>query len=207
MAIMARAVKTMDTTKYSKRLSWLLRHGAAEAGVEMDAAGWAQIEHVLAALKMSRTVLDQVVRENNKSRFEIEGEKIRACQGHSTGGTTVSLEALEASWNRWLDDGSLWHGTSVGAAHSIASTGIQPRKRTHVHLARAIDSVVGKRAGVDVLLEVSPSRLRAKGLTVFESTNGVILVREVPAGCIVGVQAMTRAGQRAEERLRQLFGP
>ena len=27
-------------TRLSMKLSWLLRHGAAEAGVPMDAAGW-----------------------------------------------------------------------------------------------------------------------------------------------------------------------
>ena len=39
---------------------------------------------------------------------------------------------------------------------------------------------VGKRAQVDLMLEVSPARLRAQGLRVFRSQNGVVLVRRAP---------------------------
>ena len=194
-----------STTKTSKKLSWLLRHGAVEAGVVMDAAGWVAIDDALAALKLSREELDAAVRDNNKSRFEVQGDRIRASQGHSIAGGPVSLDALEGTWEKWPGDGSVWHGTTVAAAHAIARGGIQPRTRTHVHLAEAVDSTVGKRAGVDVLLEVSPSRLRAAGIELYRSPNGVLLARSVPASCVVGVRGMTSAGQRAEDALRALF--
>jgi putative RNA 2'-phosphotransferase len=53
---------------------------------------------------------------------------------------------------------------------------------------------VGKRAQVDVLLEVSVARLRDHGLTVWRSPNGVLLVRRVPPDCIVRV--VPRSTQR-----------
>ena len=85
-------------TRASHALSALLRHGAHEAKLAMDAAGWAAIDDVLRAAHLDRATLDTVVRENNKSRLEVRGERIRACQGHSLKNMPVTLEALEDSW-------------------------------------------------------------------------------------------------------------
>lgn len=190
----------------SKKMSWLLRHAAAEQGLTMDAAGWVEIDEVLRALKLSREALDAVVRDNAKARFEVEGSRIRATQGHSTSSGAVSLEALEASWALYEGPGPLWHGTNVAAVEGIAREGIQSVTRTHVHLAAAVDSQVGKRANVAVLLEVSVARLREAGLAVFVSPNGVMLARQVPVSCIVGLVGVTREGRAREAALRALFG-
>ena len=179
----------------SRRLSWLLRHGAGETGLAMDAAGWAAIDDVLAVLSIDRPSLDDAVATNTKRRLQVDGPRIRACQGHSLEGTPVTLEALEASWVVAESDGSLWHGTNVAAVAGIAAEGIRPVRRTHVHLAPGPSSLVGKRAAVDLLLEVAPARLRAAGLGIFEAPNGVILVRRVPTAAIVGVRAETDRGR------------
>ena len=190
----------------SKKVSWLLRHGASSEGVAMDAAGWVDIVAVLRALRLSQAELDAVVRDNSKSRFEVDGSRIRATQGHSTAPGAVSLDALEASWATFVGEGPLWHGTSTTAVEGIAREGIQSITRTHVHLAAATDSHVGKRANVAVLLEVSAARLRAQGIAVFQSPNGVILVRSVPASCIVGLVGVTREGRAREAELRARLG-
>ncbi len=195
-----------ETKRLSHALSALLRHGAGEAGLAMDAAGWARIDDVLAKTRATREALDAVVRESNKSRLEVRGEHVRACQGHSLAGMPVTLEALEASWALDLRDEAVWHGTSVAAAASIAREGIVAGERTHVHLAAATDSVVGKRAGVDVMLQVDPARLRAEGIGLYRSSNGVLLARRVPLGCITGLRAETRPARDEEHRLRALFG-
>jgi RNA:NAD 2'-phosphotransferase (TPT1/KptA family) len=88
----------------------------------------------------------------------------------------------------------LWHGTRADLVESIAESGLHCGERTHVHLAPAPDSKVGKRSRVEVLLEIDPVRLAAHGVEVFEAPNGVILVREVPPGCIVGVRPTDQAG-------------
>ncbi len=190
----------------SKKMSWLLRHGAASEGITMDAAGWVDIAAVLRALRLSQAELDAVVRDNSKSRFEVEGSRIRATQGHSTAPGAVSLDALEASWAQYEGEASLWHGTSTLAIEGIAREGIQSIARTHVHLAAATDSHVGKRANVAVLLEVSVLRLREQGIAVFQSPNGVVLVRSVPASCIVGLVGVTREGRAREAELRARLG-
>ena len=190
----------------SKRLSWLLRFGAAEVGLKMDPAGWCDIGDVLRQLHLSQSDLEEVVRRNNKRRLELSGGRIRASQGHGMETLPVTREALEASWAVVNADDHIWHGTSLASAQGIALQGIQSLKRTHVHMARSLDSHVGKRAGVQVMLEVSPVRLRAQGIDVYASPNGVILTRCVPPDCIVGIRCLSKKAQAAGPALHALFG-
>ena len=83
---------------------------------------------------------------------------------------------------------------------SIAEDGLKAGARSHVHLAATKNSPVGKRGSVDVLLEVSTEKLRARGHRIFRSPNGVILVRHVPPDCIVDVVALTERTSRASLR-------
>lgn len=191
-------------TRKSKKLSWLLRHGAGREGLSMDAAGFVPIGEVLERLRMNRAQLDVIVARNNKSRLQVEGDRIRCSQGHSTEDMPVTLDALEASWVRW-GGGVVWHGTSVDAVPSIATEGIVPQRRTHVHLAPGLDSVVGKRAAVHVMLAVDPDRMAAAGLGLWAAPNGVVLARRVPAHCVTEVRPMTRRAQGRADELRGYF--
>lgn len=170
----------------------------------MDAAGWVLVADVLETLKIRESDLDEIIRTNRKQRIQREGERVRACQGHSDG-VPVTREALEESWSFY--PGALaWHGTRIDAVESIAKQGVLAQARTHVHLAAALDSVVGKRSNVHVMLGVSTDALRDDhGLEVFEAPNGVVLVRHVPADCIVEVRAQTRRARAREDELRALF--
>ncbi|XXY47294.1 tRNA 2'-phosphotransferase [Sorangium sp. So ce269] len=192
-------------TDTSKKLSWLLRHGAPSLGIAMDDAGWVAVDDVLRALGIQRSRLDEVVENNTKNRLELRGDRVRASQGHSREGMPVTLAGLEASWEEVHGDAPIWHGTSVDAVRGIAREGIRPAARTHVHCTDALDSAVGKRANVDVMLEISPARLRARGIGVFRSQNGVILAREVPVGCVVGFVPIAARAKREAEALRELL--
>jgi putative RNA 2'-phosphotransferase len=177
---------TRRVERDSRRLSWLLRHGARNANLTMDSAGWASVSDVLAVLGMTRDALDRAVVENDKGRLQLDGQRIRACQGHSTDGVPVQLEALEGSWER-VEATTLWHGTSLNALRGIAQAGINAGTRTHVHLADHVDSKVGKRSNVDALLEIDATCLAATGIHVFRAPNGVLLARHVPATAITDV--------------------
>lgn len=168
----------------SKRLSWLLRHGAGEQGLTMTADGWAAIDDVRRLLGMDRAALDAAVRHNDKQRLQVEGERIRACQGHSLDGMPVTREALEKSWERVYPVDLLWHGTNQAVLPAIQRDGLLPGRRTHVHLAPSRDSHVGRRSAVDVLLGVDPG-----DLAVYRAPNGVLLTRLVPPDAIVEVEA------------------
>ena len=189
----------------SKKLSWLLRHGAGEVGLPMDAAGWAPVPAVLRQLGISRSRLDEAVAHNNKNRLQLEGDRVRCCQGHSTETMPVTAEALEASWRVWTG-ATAWHGTFLGAVDAIGVEGLVPQARTHVHLTGELESVVGKRANVHVMIEVDAGAMRRLGCELFEAPNGVILTRRVPPECFVGVEAMTRKAHGRVEALRAALG-
>lgn len=190
----------------SHKLSWLLRHGAVATGLSMDAAGWAPVSEVLAHTGMSCADLEAAVARDGKGRLELDGDRIRAAQGHSRSGTPVSWEALEASWSPASGLERVWHGTAMEALPGIAAEGLRPGERTHVHLAEHPESRVGKRADVAVLLEVSVPALAAEGVGLFRSPNGVLLARAVPRACIVGWRAVTRRARKEEAAIRALFG-
>jgi putative RNA 2'-phosphotransferase len=192
--------------KKSKKLSWLLRHGATEIGLDMDEAGWVDVDSVLRVLNMQLHDLQIVVRQNDKSRLELQGGRVRACQGHSIDNLAVTREGLERSWTVITSEASVWHGTSIEAVRSIAREGILAVGRTHVHLAPAKSSKVGKRASVHVMLEISPARVRAAGLNLYAASNGVVLAREIPAACVVGVHTMTKRAREQQAQLTALFG-
>ena len=105
-----RPERNKHDVRRSKRLSWLLRHGAREVGLPMDAAGWVSVPEVLRALSITRAQLEHAVATNRKRRLQLDGERVRACQGHSADGTPVTLEALEA----------LLRATSTASAASAA---------------------------------------------------------------------------------------
>jgi putative RNA 2'-phosphotransferase len=146
----------------------------------MSADGWSAIADVLRVLEISRERLDAAVRANDKRRLQVDGDRIRACQGHSLAGMPVTCEALENSWERVYPDQLLWHGTNRAALPAIRREGLRAERRTHVHLAPSPDSPVGRRVAVDVLLGVDSG-----DLAVFRAPNGVLLTREVPVGAIV----------------------
>lgn len=192
----------------SKQCAWLLRHGGPSAGLPMDEAGWADVEQVRKLLGITSDELREVVNRNDKRRLQLDGDRIRACQGHTLDPDTmpVTREALEASWRVISPADPLWHGTRADLVESIAESGLHCGERTHVHLAPAPDSKVGKRSRVEVLLEIDPARLASHGVEVFEAPNGVILVREVPPGCIVGVRPTDQTKPGTLEAARAALG-
>jgi putative RNA 2'-phosphotransferase len=194
-----------ELIRKSKKLSWLLRHGATEAGVLMDGAGWASVADVLEATGMTRAELEHVVLHNDKRRLELDGDRVRAVQGHSDG-VPVDLDALEASWTAWTGTGSVFHGTYRGALRSIGKQGLVPLARTHVHLIDRKDAVAGKRANVDVLLVIDPSVVKQHGIRLFTAPNGVLLARSVPREAIVDLEPVTRKARDREGELRELLG-
>ena len=93
----------------------------------------------------------------------------------------------------------------VTKASRCSKEGISAQRRSHVHLAPSTTSKVGKRWNVDLLLEISPARVRAHGLPLFESPNGVLLARRIPADCVTGVQVLTRRAQSMRAKVMAAF--
>jgi putative RNA 2'-phosphotransferase len=168
-----------DLVRASKRLSRVLRHQPERVGIELDEAGWVDVDVLLAALArhgtpLSREQLDEVVAGNDKRRFAIENGRIRASQGHTVP-VDLGLDPLEPP-------PVLYHGTPSRSLASIMARGLERGGRHDVHLSPDVATArrVGARRGKAVVLAVDAAAMAAAGYLFHRSANGVWLTDHVP---------------------------
>ena len=177
--------RNTELTTISKFMSLVLRHQPGLVGLELDAAGWADVDDLLARAAtagraITRDQLNEVVATSDKRRFALsdDGTRIRANQGHSID-VDLGLEPIEPP-------PFLFHGTASPFVESIMATGLERRSRHHVHLTEniAIGEAVGRRYGKPVILRVAAGAMAAQGHAFFRSANDVWLVESVPSSFI-----------------------
>jgi putative RNA 2'-phosphotransferase len=168
--------KKDKTRKISKFLSFILRHNPQSIKLKLDAQGWADIGELIEKskeIKLTRALIEEVVRENDKQRFIIDGNRIRANQGHSIN-IDLALKAVKPPK-------VLYHGTATRFLDSIMKEGLSKQSRQHVHLSKDIETatIVGKRHGKVVILEVNAQKMFEEGYEFYLSENGVWLTDSV----------------------------
>lgn len=173
----------MNRVEVSKFLSYVLRHHPEAVGVTLDAEGWIAVDVLLAALAahgraLTLAELEEVVATSDKRRFALDGERIRANQGHS-----IEIDLALAPQT---PPDVLFHGTVDRFLESIRLKGLLRGQRTHVHLSADLDTAkkVGARRGKPVILEIDAAAMLTAGHVFFRSDNGVWLVETVPASYI-----------------------
>lgn len=173
----------------SKKLSWLLRHGAVKKGISLDEEGYAKITNLLALNEFKKFTLEQilyVVEHNDKKRFavkECDGTfYIRANQGHSNNVVNNSGIVIDKLLKR-LDKPlpTVIHGTTKDAYPLIIrSGGLKKMGRSHVHFAISEDykpdiQTSGIRYNAEVLIYIDMKKAMDDGLTFYISDNDVVL--------------------------------
>ncbi|KAG1898567.1 KptA family-domain-containing protein [Suillus fuscotomentosus] len=174
--------------RVSKSLSWLLRHGAKNAGLDMRDDGYAKVSDVLSN-PMFRDInfsqLQEIVDKDQKQRFHLLAEPrssdspsdiwwIRANQGHSLQTVTLDMQPITSA----LDVPMAVHGTTLSAWELIATQGLSKMKRNHIHLAQGIpgDNVMsGMRNSSQILIFVDLQKALDAGVLFYLSANGVVL--------------------------------
>ncbi|HCT76833.1 MAG TPA: RNA 2'-phosphotransferase [Micromonosporaceae bacterium] len=170
----------MDLVKASKQLSYVLRHRPDSIGITLAPDGWVEIGVLLNALaangtRLSKADLVRLVAENDKQRFAIDGDRIRASQGHSV--------EVELGYAAATPPGVLFHGTAERRLASIFDKGLVRGRRHHVHLSADPHTAlkVGARHGKPVVLTVDAAKMLSGGYQFHVSENGVWLTEAVPA--------------------------
>ncbi len=165
--------------KVSKYLSRHLRHQPGRIGLVLDPHGWVAVDDLLRAMArhgmpLSRAELEHVVAVNDKRRFTIDGDRIRASQGHTV---DVDLGLPPATPPAYL-----YHGTVAANLAAIRAEGLRPMARHHVHLSpdRETATRVGARRGRPVVLSVDAGAMHRDGHVFHVSANGVWLTDAVP---------------------------
>jgi putative RNA 2'-phosphotransferase len=169
-------VPPRDVVRLSKRLSYVLRHAPSSAGLTLDDAGWADVDDLLAALRLTREELEHVVAANDERRFAFDetGTRIRASQGHSV--------AVDLGYAVQQPPPVLFHGTVERYLPAILAEGLRPGRRHAIHLSPDAETArrVGARRGRPVVIRVDAGGLAAAGARFTRSANGVWLVDAGP---------------------------
>ncbi|QLE73056.1 RNA 2'-phosphotransferase [Streptomyces rectiverticillatus] len=167
-------------TRISKYLAKHLRHEPDRIGITLDAQGWTPVDDLLAAsaahgFPFSRAELEEVVAASDKQRYALDGDLIRANQGHSVP-VELGLPVTEPP-------AVLFHGTVSRSVAAIRAGGLLPMARHAVHLSpdRETATRVGARRGKAVVLTVDAQGMHRAGHVFRVSENGVWLVERVPA--------------------------
>jgi len=171
--------------KLSKFLALILRHQPERFGLALDGEGWAslsevmEILHALPNLRWATRADVMAVVEggagDDKRRFEVEGERIRARYGHSM--------ARPIRYEPCIPPPFLYHGTSPEALETIRREGLKPMERQYVHLSP--DRETALRVGVrhndePVVLTIRAAEAHAAGIQFYQADEAVYLARYVP---------------------------
>ncbi len=196
--------------RLSKLISGILRHFPEKFDLALDEEGFVEIQELVRKIREKRkdlswiTVKDvlEVVRKDEKGRFEVKEGKIRARYGHSV---EIKTKYPEDSSSKIL-----YHGTSERSLEGIFREGIKPMKRKYVHLSVNLSDAVevGRRhGGRTVILVIDAECLRKKGHKVFYASEKVRLTNLVPPDCILRVEYV-RTGNKGShpEGLRRDLG-
>lgn len=167
----------------SKAMALLLRHRARSESVPITQHGYILIDDLLTWLSTQsklkfdvyREDIEQIVAENGKQRFKIDGDSVRANQGHSMEGISVEMEAYRGL-------GPLFHGTYRKHQESIERTGLSAMSRQHIHMvdpdpdpdpAGHWASMIRK--DIDMIVAIDYQKATAEGHKFQVSSNGVVL--------------------------------
>ena len=160
-------------------LCYILRHNPGSIGLTLDSDGWASVNSLMDCCSRDGRVFDlitlrRIVATDTKGRYSLDGDRIRANQGHSID--------KRPSFEQVVPPDRLFHGTSDSFIPSILANGLNRGQRHHVHLSTDIDTAkkVGARRGTSVILEIKEREMSDCGVPFFLSTNNVWLVDHVP---------------------------
>ncbi|MGN1030267.1 MAG: RNA 2'-phosphotransferase [Butyricicoccaceae bacterium] len=177
-------------------LCYLLRHHPEEAELEMDRHGWVStrqlIENVNAAGKYTLTLpqLQGIVEADEKGRyrFNVDGSRIKACQGHS-------IPWVEPELTECTPPELLYHGTTEAAWSKIQESGYISRCRRHaVHMQAEPEpawlSARRWKRQQPVVLCISAGRMSMDGVRFGVSDNHVWCTERVDVKYVCDVLRM-----------------
>nr|XP_019965538.1 PREDICTED: tRNA 2'-phosphotransferase 1 isoform X2 [Paralichthys olivaceus] len=141
--------------RLSKSMSYALRHGANQMGLQMGADGFLFVEELLAHPQFrsySLEDIERVVVTNDKQRFKLRSHpedgrlEIRANQGHSVQVRDLELKPVLTGSSDYPAEAI--HGSYLSKWSSIQQQGLSRMKRMHIHLASGLPGEDGVMSGM-----------------------------------------------------------
>jgi len=182
MSTAARQRNRAPQTLSSKKLSWLLRHGAQKAGLSIRSDGYVPLDEICRHCQCGPNAVHQIVKNCLKQRFgtaTIDGVAyVRANQGHTI--KAVKSKDLLTLVTDPKELGLVVHGTNPRAWKLIQqSGGLNRMKRNHIHMAIGLPGdkgvISGMRNSASVHIYLDGVSMLRDGIELYRSANDVIL--------------------------------
>ena len=161
-----------------------MRHKPESIGLELDPAGWADLDELIRKANehgkpLRKEDIQPLLHAQDKKRFALsdDGTRIRAVHGHS-------VKQVQLGYTPQTPPDILYHGTATRFLAGIAEKGILSANRQYVHLSAGKETAqqVGERHGAAALLEVDAKGLHTQGHPFYLSENGIWLTENIPVG-------------------------
>lgn len=159
----------------------ILRHEPWEFGLEIDKAGWIDVDDLINSLlkfniKLKLSKLSELTVDG---RYSLSSDEkfFRANYGHSLG---LRLDDLFQSPS--IPPDSLFHGTALESMQQIRVMGIKKIKRDHVFLTSDVKEAIRvglRHSNSPIVLEIDTKIMKENGFTFYENHN-VWLTNYVP---------------------------
>jgi putative RNA 2'-phosphotransferase len=157
----------------------------------MDLNGWVNSRELSESIQKQRKHFhwirgwhfEAIANADEKGRYQVEGEMIRATYGHS-----IELE-LDLPTDEIPE--SLYWPCDLESVPTHMELGITAGDRKHVHLSRTISNAMEAghvRISRPAILEVDTTRAIADGFTIWRAGKTVFLCEEMPAEYLYHVE-------------------
>ncbi|DAC69948.1 MAG TPA: RNA 2'-phosphotransferase [Candidatus Poseidoniales archaeon] len=166
-----------------RMLALVLRHAPEKFNVEMDINGWVSTRELADSISSQRRHyhwlrgwhFEAIASADEKGRYQVEGEMIRATYGHS-----IEIE-LDLPTDEIPE--ALYWPCEPTEADAIVQLGITSGTRNHIHLSKTIvNALEAGHVRIDrpAIIEVDTVRAVADGHTIYRAGKTVFLTDEVP---------------------------
>ena len=180
-----------ESGSLGRMMALILRHAPEKFNLEMDINGWVNADEMARSISKQRRHFhwarawhfEAVGAADEKGRYQVEGDMIRATYGHS----------LELDLDLPTDDipeGLFWP-CEPNALRTHLELGILAGDRKQVHLSRTIaNALEAGRVRIDRprIIEVDTVRAIADGHTIHRAGTTVFLTEKVPAEYLYAVE-------------------
>jgi len=172
-----------ESNSLGRILALVLRHAPEKFNVEMDINGWVNVRELSDSISKQRRHyhwlrgwhFSAIANADEKGRYQVEGEMIRATYGHS-----IELE-LDLPTDD-IPEGLYWP-CEEDQVETIMELGITAGDRKHVHLSKTISNAMEAghvRISRPAILEVDTLRAIAEGHIIWRAGKTVFLCEGMP---------------------------
>lgn len=174
----------MRRKSIGRMVTYILRHSPQEYDLQLDKAGYVDIEKLIFSLNKNGIGIDKAeieeIGKNERFSFNEDHTKIRADYGHSLG-----LKLGDMFDEPSIPPEYLYHGTHADAVESIMAQGIKryaqlKKSRDHIFLTESIEVAKkkGNRHGKSVVLRIDAKRMYTNGYKFYNVKNDIWLIED-----------------------------